>query len=304
MNRLTNIINNNKFEKDKLYLLQNYNEMFGFFYYNGEVIFGKKSDPTSIGSSISTDYLDMELNVHIESLSVENTYSSGQYDLLIFKGLSDEVKMDIFYNICSSYADDQTGITFSDFFNALVDIFREHNDMDYINSVGLLGEMWLIKEVYEKCNINISTYWHRIGINSKFDFSFPNLNIEVKTTCKSEQEFNIKHSQIFNNQNNYVAIINVFETGEGESIASLCDYFQKESPFCNDVRLQICISKELTRVRKPNKNKFSLESIYLVDVNDMDKLNDVPQSISNITYDYDFSGTKKNEIDLLKKLLI
>ena len=303
MNQLLEIIKSRTFENDKLYLIKNLNDDYGFFYSNKEIIFGKKSDRTSIGSSISTDYLDMELNVYIESLNLNNTYNSGNYDLLIFKNITEEIKMDIFYSICCSYANDQSGISFSDFFNSLVDIFREHGDMDYANVLGLLGEMIFIKKVYEVSGKNISQNWHRTGINSKFDFTFSGLNIEVKTTSKSELEFSLKHSQIFNNQNNYVAIVNVLETGEGESIETLCDYFQKTKPFSTDVKLQICINKELTRVRKPGKNKFSLDNIFLIDVNDMKRLDDIPSCISNISYDYDFSDIRKSDINKIKDIL-
>lgn len=303
MNQLLETIRSKNFEEDKLYLIENINDNFGFFYSNREIIFGKKSDKTSIGSSISTDYLDMELNVYIESLNMNNTYNSGNYDLLIFKNIDDEIKMDIFYNICSSYANDQSGISFSDFFNSLVDIFREHGDMDYANVLGLLGEMIFIKKTYEICGKNISQNWHRTGINSKFDFTFSGLNIEVKTTSKSELEFSLKHSQIFNNQNNYVAIVNVLETGEGESIETLYDYFQKTKPFSTDVKLQICLNKELARVRKPGKNKFSLDNISIVNVNDMKKIEDIPSCINNISYDYDFSDDQKMDISKIADIL-
>lgn len=300
MNRLNEIIDNNNFDVDVLYLIYKPNDEFGFFYQNGTVFFGKKSIPGTEAESIDTSYLDLNMNIFIKSISFDSSFTTGYYDLLAFKGrTSDEMYFDTFYNICNAYCSDTKGISFYDFFKSLTDIFKKDRGEVYKRLIGLIGELMVIKKIYSEKGINIADNWHLTGTNSKFDFSFLNSNLEIKTTTKSEMVFELKHSQIFNNQNNYIGVVSLIETGEGESLDSLREYFNSMDVFSNDVKFQIALTNEYLKVKekKDREKSFALDSFEVFSINDMETINEIPSCISSIKYNYDFSYVEPCSID-------
>lgn len=303
MNKLNEIINKMNFENGKLYLIDSPNNNYGFFYQDQIVYFGKKSDSSSKDiCSIDTQYLDLNAYVFISSVTENNSFESGRYDLLSFKGELEDQYFDVFYNICLAFAQDKA-LSFVEFFSSLVEIFQKPKDGQYKNLIGLIGELMFIKNAYEKTGIDISDNWHLCGINSKFDFSFNDFNIEIKSTTKSEQKFLLNYNQVFNNQNNFVGVVSIIETGEGESLKSLYNYFLGEQKFSKNVKFQIALSKEMIRVtdKKERLRSFAIDSIELYSVKDMETITYIPSCISNVTFDYDFTDTPKYKVeDIIK----
>lgn len=299
MNKLNEIIFNNEFDKDKLYLLYKPTNDFGFFYQNNVVYFGKRSSNKAISESISTAYLDLNMNIFIESLSMDSSFESGTYDLLAFKGnLDNEMYFDIFFNICNSYCFDSESISFYEFFNSLVNIFKKDNDKSYKNLIGLIGELLVIKKAYTDYGISIANNWHLTGSNSKFDFSFSKSNLEIKSTTKSELVFLLKHSQIFNTQNNFVGVCLIIETGEGFSINDLEKYFSGISLFSQNVKFQLALMKEILKISNRDKERsFVLDEFKVFSIKDMATISDIPPMVTNIQYDYDFSYLKESKFE-------
>lgn len=304
MNKLNEIINNQLFENDKLYLLYKPSPEFGFFYQNGIVYFACKSTSFSPNDSVETAYLDMNLSVYITNDNDNESFETGYYDMLAFKDKFDGLEFDAFYNICTSYSQRSTNLEFSDFFNSLVELFKKNKNENQQNLIGLIGELMFIKYLNDDCGINTSENWHLSGSNSKFDFSFPKFNIEVKTSTNSNMTFLLKHNQIFNNQKNYICVVSIIETGEGESIETLVNYFSNNEPFKNNVKFQIAIQKELFKVteKKNRKRKFVLESIDVFDCNLLRTIDQIPGCISNIEYDYNFSESDSIELGSIFKI--
>ncbi|MBO7044405.1 PD-(D/E)XK motif protein [bacterium] len=60
-----------------------------------------------------------------------------------------------------------------------------------------------------------------MGSNDKYDFSFKNFSIEVKTTLDETMSFEIKHSQIFNDKLVFLALFNIQSDNSGYSISEL-----------------------------------------------------------------------------------
>lgn len=298
MTDLKKLIKQSIFEENKLYLLEKASDDFGYFYQNGIVYFAQISKHSDDDTSIETQFLDMNLHVHLKNISGEGYFEDGYFDLLAFKGEIDSIYFESFYNICNSYVADQQNMTFADFFNNLVDLFQLDKETSFKNLIGLIGELLFIKHIYDTKNIVISSNWHKTGARSKFDFCFNDYNIEVKTTLKSENKFMIKHNQLFNNQNNYVAVINLFETGEGYSLNLLFDYFKNCPIFSNDIKFQIKLSKELFKYprQKERTRSFVIDDIKIYSVFSMDSISNIPSCITNLVYDYDFSDT--SPIDL------
>lgn len=301
MNKLNTIINSTEFLKDKLYLLEKISDDFGFFYQNGIVYFAKKSTPGSVNHSVDTSYLDMNLCVYISSEEDNSSFDTGNYDMLAYKDKLEGVYFDVFYNICLSYANDSGEFEFSDFFSSLVEIFKKTKEGSTKNLIGLIGELMLIKKIYEDYEFNMASNWHLSGSSSKFDFSFENFNLEVKTTTGSEMKFLLKHDQIFNNQKNYICVISLIETGDDESLDSLVDYFANTIPFRNDVKFQIAIQKEILKIteKKDKKRGFALDSIDIFDCEKMETIHNIPGCISKINYEYNFAELESEDISEL-----
>lgn len=289
MNNLLKIINSNTFDEDKLYLLESMDNGYGFFYQNGKVYFVHSSDIEDY-NSICTSYLDFNCKVLINGVCNSNSFKNGYYDMVLYKSELDTELFDVFYNICSSYSKNPV-ITFYNFFESTTTIFSIKKEQLYKNLIGLLGELFVIKELYERYNIDSSNSWHLVGTNSKYDMVFSGFNIEIKTTTKSESKFLLKHSQIFNNQNNFIAIVSLIETGEGWSVKKFYKYFNDTEPFSNNIKFQIALAKEINKI--PNTPEyelgFALDSIEYYDVKEMPTITNIPGMISDLKYEYDFS---------------
>lgn len=292
-NPLITIIENGKFENDKLYLLESKFDKYGFFYYNDSVFFGTITNQTKNTPPIITNHLELHSNIRINSIQENQTFKTGNYDLIKYKGdLKTEV-FDLLYRLCSNYAEDQNGMTLFDFFSTIRELFEEDPNRN-INLIGTVGELILIKEIYEKYEKDLSVGWHNTGNFSKFDFSFNKFNIEVKTTIKDEKKFLIKHSQLFNSQKIFVAIVSLIETGTNYTLNNLVDYFSQNTTFKNNIRFHIALAKELTKVKDPADldRGFSLKGYTFIDKDILETIQNIPSKISNITYNYDFNGVQ------------
>lgn len=303
MNELNTIIANSKFDSNKLYLLEKVGQKFGFFYSNNTVYFGTKSSDLGL-SSLSTNYLELDFNITINSIITNQTFESGKYDLLKFKGDLNTSLFDIFYSLCKKYCSDDNGMSLFDFFNTIRNLFEKTKDNDFRNCIGILGELYLIKYLFTNYKTNIADAYHLAGSNSKFDFSFDTFNIEVKATSKIEKIFLLKHSQIFNNQHNYICVINFIETGTDLSINKLLNYFNNEDSFKNNLRFQTAILTEINKIKNPNEldKGFSLQDISIFDTRKLPSLDNIPSNISEIEYKYNFSGEQPDSFENIFKI--
>lgn len=305
MNELNTIIANSEFEPDKLYLLEKVGQQFGFFYTNNTIYFGTKSSNIGL-SSLSTNYLELDFNITINSIITNQTFESGKYDLLKFKGDLNTSLFDIFYSLCKKYCSDDNKMSLFDFFNTIRNLFEETKENDFRNCIGILGELYLIKYLFTNYKINIADAYHLAGSNSKFDFSFDTFNIEVKATSKIEKIFLLKHSQIFNNQHNYVCVINFIETGTDLTINKLLNYFNNEDIFKNNLKFQTAVLTEIKKIKNPNEldKGFSLQEISFYDKNNISSLQNIPTNISDIEYNYDFAAEPISSVESIFNLNI
>lgn len=301
-NQLGKLIADSVFEDNKLYLLESKNTKYGFFYYNKEVYFGTNSVQKSTNPPLITNKLELHFNIKINSIEDNQTFKSGEYDFIKYKGEVTADSFDIFYKICVSYAEDQNGMSLFDFFTTIRELF-EQETTGFTNLIGTIGELILIKEIYEKYKKNISDGWHRVGNFSKFDFSFDKFNIEVKSTVKDEMVYTIKHSQLFNNQKIYIAIVSLIETGTNYTLNNLIQFFSNNNAFKNNIKFQVSLSKELMKIKDPADldRGFSLKNYSFMDKDILETIENIPQIISNIQYDYDFTGIETTSADLIFK---
>ena len=287
----------------KLYLIELLKDNIGFLFGNEKLYFAVESNGLE-SESIQTTYLSFRTNIFVNTIEDSPSFKPGNYDLLIYTGNFDELFFESFVELCTMFANSNADIMFNDFFYSLLKLFEVPKETSYTNLVGLFGELAIIKEFYEKHAINIADNWHNsLGTNDKYDFAFPKFNIEVKTTSKESTSFEIKHSQIFNEKNNYVAVVNVQNDNSGITVADLFDFFKNNSSFASNINFWINMQKEKLKV---NPTDFSTKRLTLCKISfylnkDLDTIKNIPECVEKITYTYNFSGKKNTAIEDLAK---
>lgn len=304
-------INRIKLEKNnisdsQLLLLEGINETSGFFYNNSKILYIVKNKGAE-HDKINTEYLTLITDVYINTIENNPTFCPGNYDLLVFNGEIEGIHFDSFLELCITYSYSIRDISFSDFFDSILNLFEQVKETSYRNVVGSFGELSLMKFIFEKFHLDIAEYWHNnVGSTDKYDFSFKEFNVEVKTTSKEGKRFLLKHSQIFNGKKNYICVININQDNSGLSLSDLFDFFRANSPFKEDFDFMIKLEKERHRVSKVDfKNqKFSLTDLNVYLNEEIVKIEDIPQCIDSISYVYDFIGQQAYDFEGLIKNII
>lgn len=308
LQQITQVINSiNEFEENKLYFLYKINDCSGFLYGNGKVYFINKSTD-SIEKKINTQFLLMSTNVFLDTVERNPSFKRGYYDMLLYKGEIKDEYFKSFIELCCMYIKSNSSITFTEFFNSLLEIFETTNETNFLNAIGLFGELSFIKYIYEKYQILLCNQWHNnLGSIDKYDFSFEHFNIEVKTTLKDGMCFNIKHSQIFNNKNNYIAVINITNDNSGQSLSDIYDYFKNNSIFSNNFPFMMNLEKEKHKVNSDifENHKFELVRVKFFNSKEIATITNIPSCIHSVSYMYDFSEKDsisfENIINLIKE---
>lgn len=279
---------------DKYYLVQKINDKAAFFLNNNQLYFVVRA--VSLEEKIDkTTYLTLYTHININASQDAGSIENGYYDMLIYNGLIDDPSFQSFYDLCAMFATSEYSISFSDFFDALVKLFSAPKEQNYKNLIGFFGELFLIKEVSEKCNLVIAENWHNsIGTNDKYDFSFKNFNIEVKTTSDETMEFEIKHSQIFNDKLNYLALFNIQSDNSGYTMSDLFDYFKEHNQFSSNIKFWVKLHTEKLKINQNDfaSRKFSIKKLMFYCNRDLNTIGQIPECISKIHYLYNFANKK------------
>ena len=203
------------------------------------------------------------------------------------------------------YGNNQT-ISLEEFVTSIIDLFQLTRRQSLLDCIGLLGELIVLRVMFEK-GVDLSPYWHLSGHYSKYDFSTPSINLEIKSSTSDSTTFKIKHSQIFNSEHNYVLLVSLRKTDHsGYSIDSLSSFFKNNKPFSTNVRFIISLEKELKKQSDPNMitSKYELVGIYCFDVDKLNTITNIPFNISDVSYDYDFDLAESNTLDDLRTILV
>lgn len=286
MERIVEIENLSDYSSEKVYLVEVFNESSGLFFHNGKVLFAEKANRSGKASKIDTVSLSLVTNLFMSPVKDNSVYTSGYYNVIYFNGDKSSEMFKSFKKLCSVYSEDVSS-NFEDFFYSLITIFQLPKSTTLTDAIGLLGELCLIKEVWEKHSVDVSKYWHIDGLDSKYDFQTDFLNIEVKTTSIETNTFHIKHSQIFNKNNNYLILIKL---NKGDTtLKELFEYFNKELPFNSNYNFQINLHGYSVNLTEQQWNiKYEISSMYIYESEKLDTIACIPQEINNISYEYTF----------------
>lgn len=300
---IMNIRKNLDYKNTKLYLLEKTSDICGFFYFAEKICFLCKSEANNTIGEV-TEYLEYKPYIYISSVENNSSFETGRYDILMLKEKEKNDLVGMFIGFCRAFAVDPV-VSFYEFVHSIIVLFNPTKKEAYLNCIGTYGELSFIKIMYDK-GFNISSYWHKKGVYSKYDFSLEKINIEIKTSVKDNTIFKIKHNQLFNSEPNYIGLVSINESGDnGTSLKELAEYFKAEKVFSDNLMFQIALANELKKSIDKDlyDKKFICTGIYCFDTNKIDTINNIPFCVSDVNYDYDFDLTESFNIDRMISII-
>lgn len=307
LNKIRNIVNNLEFNENKIYLLDHIDESNGFLLNGNSVWFISKNIFDVKDKNIQTQYLTLRTNLFITGIAETSHFNPDYYNVIMLKDYSESELLDIFVSLCRIFVEKKNELTFEQYFEILIDLFQIEAKEKTLNQLGLFGELVFIKFIYDNEGIDLSPFWHIKNMYDKHDFNLPSLSLEVKTTLKSELIFQIKHFQLFNEQDIIVVLVRVYESGNGVSLEELVSFFLNNKPFNQNLKFVFSLNVILSKVKTlaMSKNKYILSHLNFYSNKDLATINHVPTHITSLTYLFDFNGQKElNYKELINKITI
>lgn len=305
LNKITNAINDSPID-NKLYLIEKKSDTAGFFVSNKKLIYMAKNTEAIGKNSLETEYLHFRSNANI--LAVENlqNFDSGFYNLIEYKVSFNEniSAFESFINLCIAHIELMKSKNFVEFFNSLIDLFQNVGKEKKQNILGLFGELSLIYYFYTEFSLNLASYWHTSGSYSKYDFSINKRNIEVKTS-NSLKNVLIKHSQLFNGDQNYLAVSVIENNNAGITLKELEEKLKEIDEIASDFNFMVNFETEKSRidVSDYSNKKLKLISVNMFDCNNINPFEVLPENVSDVEYRIDLLGCDRINNEDVKHLL-
>lgn len=278
-----------------LYLVKKLSQNTGFFITNGHLLYLVYNFENITHKSLTTDYLLLNTDIEIHSFENNQAFVSGKYNVLDFlpteEGYS-ENNLESFVNLCISHTEFMGGKSFVKFFFSLSELFQDPKGQKYKNLIGLYGELSFIKYLCQVTSLDLSDRWHTGGSLDKYEITLETKNIEIKTTAAVDEEVTIKHTQLFNSDQNYLVVICIEESSSGQTLNQLISSMRKDRVHYNNYNFVLNIEREKKRVSPvdADNKKFSIKSIEVYNADEINPFLEIPECISNLTYKLDLIG--------------
>ena len=278
-----------------IYLAEKLSQHTGFFITNGHLLYLVVNFEGISHTSFATDYLLLNTNVDIQSFENDQKFPSGKYNVLEFLPTEhgyEENNLESFLNLCMSHTEFMKGKSFVKFFFSLSELFQDPKAQQFKNLVGFFGELSFLKHTALTHMVDLSIHWHKSGSRDKYEISLEDRNIEIKTTAALDEEVTIKHSQLFNADQNYLAVVCIEEASSGQTLNQLISNMLADPNYFNNYNFVLNLEREKKRVSpvEANSKKFSIKSIKLYDATNINPFNEIPDCISQLTYKLDLVG--------------
>ena len=278
-----------------IYLVEKLSENTGFFVTNGHLLYLVYNFENIAHKSMQTDYLLLNTDVEIHSFKNNQMFPSGKYNVLDFlptdKGY-DENNLDSFINLCVSHTELMEAKSFVKFFFSLSELFQDPKSQEYKNLVGFFGELSFLKFLCENTSLDLSDRWHKGGSKDKYEIALETKNLEIKTTSSLDEEVTIKHTQLFNADQNYLVVVCIEENSAGETLNQLISGMLKDAHHYNNYNFVLNVEKERKRVSPVDAESkfFSVKAITIYNADDIDPFGEIPENVSHLTYKLDLIG--------------
>lgn len=291
------------FRSDRVFLVEKIDDKNGFFLFEEKLTFARLSDNNS-GTNLATSMLDYYPCINLKSVENDPSFQEGYFDFLVLKTDGSDL-IASFVSLCRAYVKDES-ISFNDFIVGMIDLFQLPKRESKLNAIGLFGELYLIKTIYEKSGKDFTSGWHLSGIFSRYDFSFPKFNLEVKTSTSDSTSYLVKHSQLFNDNKNFIGLVRLERVDKGGlSLKELIGIMETEIPYAKNVRFQIALQKELTKEFDINAlmDRYLFVNAFFFENTKLMTLENIPFCITEVEYKYDFDITESESLkDFIKFL--
>lgn len=292
-------------DKDILYLIEPITEKTGFFSSDGKLIFIAKDESGLTSEGIETEYLKLQTHIRIKAVKNFQTFDDGYYNLIIFNAESSNDNIFDFINLCEIYAVNEEELSFREFFYTLISIFQLPSQKNYLNAIGLYGELKFMEYCAKEMDVDISQFWHRKGELSQYDFSNGHDFIEIKSNSNGSNIAIIKHKQIFEVSDGYLVLVSANIDDTGETIAELIESMQAEKNYFNNINFNINVTKELKRVSESDCQtvRFVVNEIKMFNTKDINPFDNIPIEVKELKYKYDLSECIEIEKEEIRGVL-
>ncbi len=289
-----------------IYLIDKLSDISGFFMVKGHLLYMVYNSEETSHQNLSTEYLKLNTNIDIVSVKNDQKFKTGKYNLLEIIPVANEYPDELlssFINLCISHTTYMNAKNFVSFFYSLISLFQTPKEQNYKNLVGFIGELFLLKSFAEDYDFDISDYWHTYGSSDNYDIVLPKCNIEIKTTSSEDELITIKHIQIFNTENNYLASIIINEDNSGMSLNELINNMLSNHKCFNSFNFSLNIEKEKMRVSPVDAEtkRFILKGISIYRAETINPFKNIPDEISNLSYKMSLMDKPQVNIDVLKR---
>lgn len=271
----------------RVYLVHALSARGGFYVCNGEPIYAVKvGGPTQNSSAVETERLQLRLGVRLRVVEGDHFTEIQQFDMIRLISFQDDKELTAFMDLCIMHAEGSTALSFEEFFYSLNDLFRPLRGQRFINAMGLYGELALIDAVRKSgISFDFTHYWQLAGEESKYDFALETCNIEVKSASAQKLSVHIKHTQLFNEDTNYLAVVLLERVPNGETLEQLAARLTKYENCFTDFRSQAELTKQLFRVdEKGLKTAYLVRGIRCYPAKSIDFFKGIPDRIYDLSY--------------------
>lgn len=281
-----------------IYLVEKLSSNSGFFMTNKHLLYMVYNFENIPHQSLATEFLRLNTNVEIVSIKNNQMFSTGKYnvlEILPVENLYENSLLESFVKLCKAHTEFMEAKSFVKFFYSLTNLFQMPREQQYKNLVGLFGELSFMDCLCKTYKIDLSNCWHKTGSRDKYEFVLKTKNLEVKTTASIDEEISIKHSQLFNEECNYLIVVCVEESNSGKTLNQLIDEMKKDLNHYNNFNFALNIERERRKVSPVDADikRFSVKSISVYYADDINPFEEIPDCVSHLTYKIDLIGKKQ-----------
>lgn len=173
---------------------------------------------------LETEYLALQLFVEATITELDGTIHEGKFHVLACKKGGQEV-LRPFEVIALSLAEslsspDEAALELTAAFETLRDLFRSKAADNLLRArTGLWGELFFMRESLGY--LTMVNFWHT-ETGRKFDFSWKNCRLEIKTTSKADRSHSFAHGQLYSSGQSQILVASLVVQPEDAGL-SLAD---------------------------------------------------------------------------------
>ena len=262
-----------------------------------------------ISNSFSTDYLQLKT---CSRIYLDNEYI-GIYHIIVCLSDEDFIIRDfekVFNVLILKNPEKMSSFDVLNLFNSIDIIFRTTEEKENKElQIGLFGELITLKYLYNLGNTNIIDKWHT-KFSLKHDIELDKINrIEIKTTTKEERIHTFKHNQLTRKDVKVYVVSCLLEISEiGLTLNTLIDQIIELCEDINKVNELYALKKKCGINDQYEGMTFNEELAYLklklYDSSSIPQIKeDIPESITRITYDVNLANVEDIDFNVLKEII-